>query len=69
MDLRTLENRGRKIGVNGVMDMTKACGLSYERTVRVWNGSKEAKFKDVEKVLNTLDIKLILLYQRLNNES
>jgi GTP1/Obg family GTP-binding protein len=56
MDLRNIVRKTAvDYGINGVMDLKKHCGLSYERTVRVWNGSKEGKFKDVIHVLNSLD--------------
>ncbi len=59
MDLKTIVRTAAvKKDINGVMDMAKACGLSYERTSRVWCGSKEAKLKDVETVLTTLDVEI-----------
>ena len=59
MELRTIVRTAAvKKDINGVMDMAKACGLSYERTSRVWCGSKEAKLKDVETVLDALDIQI-----------
>lgn len=57
MSLKTVVREAAKNkGVKGVMSMSLLCDLSYERTVRVWNGSLEAKFKDVITVLNALDI-------------
>jgi hypothetical protein len=44
--------------ISGVMALSKHCNLSYERTVRVWNGSKTAKFEDVENILESLGFKL-----------
>ena len=44
--------------IGGVMALSKHCDLSYERTVRVWNGSKTAKFEDVEKIFKSLGFNL-----------
>lgn len=41
-------------GVEGVMELKERCGLSYERTRRVWNGEPSSKIMDIEKVLNSL---------------
>jgi hypothetical protein len=62
MDLRTIVRKAAiDYGLNGVMDLTKHCGLSYERTVKVWGGSQECKLKDVIHVLNSLgkDVKYV----------
>lgn len=47
-----------KKGFNGVMELTKATGLTYARTVKVWNGDKSVKLADLEIVCKTLDIKI-----------
>jgi len=47
-------------GINGVMEMSKHCGLSYERTVRVWKGDTSAKFADVFTILDSLGKKLAI---------
>ena len=41
-------------GINGVLQMAEHCGLSYERTVRVWKGNTSAKVADVITVLSSL---------------
>lgn len=45
-------------GINGVLQMAEHCGLSYERTVRVWKGNTSAKVADVITVLSSLGLKL-----------
>ena len=45
-------------GINGVLQMAEHCGLSYERTVRVWKGNTSAKVADVITVLGSLGLKL-----------
>lgn len=44
--------------VSGVVAMAEHCGLSYERTVRVWKGDTSAKIADVIKVLSSVGLKL-----------
>jgi len=44
--------------INGVMAMAEKCGLTYERTRRVWIGSKDSKLKDVDQVLDSLGLVL-----------
>ena len=41
----------------GVMDVVEGCGLGHPRTRRVWVG-QDTKIEDVEKVLNSLGLKL-----------
>ena len=38
--------------------MSVHCGLSYERTVRVWKGDNNAKIADVITVLSSVGLKL-----------
>lgn len=45
-------------GIGGVLEMADHCGLSYERTVRVWKGHTNAKISDVMIVLSSLGLKL-----------
>jgi len=45
-------------GITGVMGLTKHCGLSYERTRRIWEGDTTAKVADVEKVMESLGYKI-----------
>lgn len=45
-------------GINGVVAMSNHCGLSYERTVRVWKGDTSAKLSDVVQVLDSVGLKL-----------
>jgi len=45
-------------GIGGVLEMANHCGLSYERTVRVWKGQTNAKLCDVMTVLSSLGMKL-----------
>ena len=45
-------------GINGVLQMAEHCGLSYERTVRVWKGNTSAKVADVITVLSSLGLRL-----------
>ena len=47
-----------KNGVKGVLELAKHCGLSYERTVRVWKGDTSAKISDVIIVLKSVGVKL-----------
>jgi hypothetical protein len=44
--------------INGVMELTKSCDLSYERVSRVWGGSTTAKLSDVAHVADKLGLKL-----------
>ena len=44
--------------MNGILAMADHCGLSYERTVRVWRGDTSAKIADVIIVLGSLGLKL-----------
>jgi hypothetical protein len=50
-------------GVSGVMELAELCGLSYARTVKVWNGSQEVKIKDVITVLDSLGTKIKFVSQ------
>lgn len=45
-------------GIGGVLEMADHCGLSYERTVRVWKGQTNAKIADVITVLSSVGLKL-----------
>ena len=45
-------------GIGGVVAMGDHCGLSYERTVRVWKGDSSAKLADVITVLSSVGLKL-----------
>ena len=47
-------------GVNGVIELAKRCGLSYERTVRVWKGYDTAKYADVITVLNSVGLEITI---------
>ena len=44
--------------IGGVVAMAEHCGLSYERTVRVWKGDHSAKLADVITVLSSVGLKL-----------
>ena len=46
--------------INGVLQMAAHCGLSYERTVRVWKGDHSAKIADVITVLSSVGLKLCI---------
>ncbi len=41
-------------GITGVMKLKEHCGLSYERTARVWAGENTAKIRDVETIMSSL---------------
>ena len=41
-------------GITGVMELTRHCGLSYERTRRIWEGDTTAKVADVQKVMESM---------------
>ena len=41
-------------GITGVMELTRHCGLSYERTRRIWEGDTTAKVADVQTVMESL---------------
>ena len=45
-------------GISGVMAMAEHCGLSYEKTVRVWKGDTNAKIADVITVLGSVGLRL-----------
>lgn len=47
----------------GVMHMSDQCGLSYERTRRVWEAHKNVSLADVRQVLNSIgyDLKVALV--------
>ena len=45
-------------GITGVMKLTRHCGMSYERTKRIWNGDTTAKVADVQKVMESLGYKI-----------
>lgn len=47
-------------GIGGVLEMADHCGLSYERTVRVWKGQTNAKISDVMIVLKSVGLKLYI---------
>lgn len=41
-------------GITGVMELTRHCGLSYERTRRIWEGDTTAKVADVQAVMESM---------------
>lgn len=41
-------------GIYGVMKLKDHCGLSYERTRRVWEGEPTTKVQDVMTVMKSL---------------
>ena len=41
-------------GITGVMKLKDRCGLSYERTRRIWNGDPTAKLQDILVVMESL---------------
>jgi len=45
-------------GIYGVMNLRDHCGLSYERTRRVWVGDPSAKLKDISQVMESLGYKV-----------
>lgn len=45
-------------GISGVMALSEHCGLSYERTARVWRGETSAKVADVIQVLDSVGLVL-----------
>ena len=47
-----------KKGLSGIMELTKACGITYPRTVKLWNGDTSGKLADLQIVCKTLDIKI-----------
>jgi len=40
--------------ISGVMHMSDHCGLSYERTRRVWEGHRNVSLADVRQVLKSI---------------
>ena len=44
------------LGIGGVTALALHCGLSYERTRRVWEGDKNAKYGDVLQVCESLGL-------------
>ncbi len=62
-----LESEVKKVAakseITGVMEMTERCGLSYERTRRVWEAHKNVSLADVRQVLNSIgyDLKVALV--------
>jgi len=55
---KLVQDAAKEIGIEGVMAMTDISPLSYERTRKVWDGVKEAKFADYIAVMGVLGYKL-----------
>ena len=47
-----------KKGLNGIMELTQASGITYARAIKLWNGDTTGKLADLQKVCKTLDIKI-----------
>ena len=53
-----VQKAARINNIDGVVALAKHCGLSYERTVRVWKGDHSAKIADVITVLGSVGLTL-----------
>jgi hypothetical protein len=57
MDIgEAVQEAAKSSGIGGVVAMAEHCGLSYERTVRVWKGDHSAKLADVITVLSSVGL-------------
>ena len=61
-DLLKLEvpKAAKRNGIGGVLELASHCGLSYERTVRVYKGNTSAKLTDVITVLSSVGLQLTI---------
>lgn len=65
MDLfNAVREAAEENGIKGVMKLKDRCGLSYERTRRVWEGDKTAKIQDVSAVMYSLGY--AIRYEKIN---
>jgi hypothetical protein len=55
---RIMHEAAEDLGYKGVMELTDACNLSYERVSRVYGGSVSAKLSDVAHVADVLGLKI-----------
>ncbi|HHZ69073.1 MAG TPA: hypothetical protein EYN54_02060 [Methylococcaceae bacterium] len=55
---RIIQDAAEDLGYKGVMELTDACDLSYERVSRVYGGSTLAKLSDVAHVASVLGLKI-----------
>ena len=62
MDLKTcVQKAALDNNISGVMEMSKHCGLSYQKTSRVWEGDNRSKIADVITVLSSLGLMLKII--------
>jgi len=55
---RIIQEATEDAGISGVMELTKACDISYERVSRVYRGDTSAKISDVAHVASALGFKI-----------
>lgn len=55
---RIIQEATEDSGFNGVMALSRACDISYERVSRVYGGSVSAKLSDVAHVADVLGLKI-----------
>lgn len=67
-DLLKLEvpKAAKRNNINGVLELASHCGLSYERTVRVYKGNTNAKLADVITVISSIGLTLTLEDAKIN---
>lgn len=59
MDLKqVIRMATAKKGLNGIMELTEASGITYARAIKLWNGDTSGKLADLQKVCKALDIKI-----------
>ena len=55
MDLiNAVRTAAEENGITGVMKLKEHCGLSYERTKRIWYGEPTSKLQDISLVMKSL---------------
>jgi len=55
---RIIQEAAEDRGINGIMELTSLCDISYERVSRVFGGSVTAKLCDVAHVASVLGLKI-----------
>ena len=58
LKLRIIQEATEDAGFNGVMALSRACDISYERVSRVFGGSVSAKLSDVAHVADVIGLKI-----------
>lgn len=55
---RIMHDAAEDLGYKGVMELSEACDLTYERVSRVYGGGTSAKLSDVAHVADVLGLKI-----------